>query len=74
VKYDKSDQIKENEMCHAIPWSRFLLEKLTALQVFKKFPPFYRTQKFIWIHHRTMSRSRWIQSTFSDPIYWRSIL
>jgi hypothetical protein len=28
------------------PWSRALLEKLTGLQVVKKFPAFYGTQRF----------------------------
>jgi hypothetical protein len=30
-----------------IPWSRVLLEKLTVFQLFKKFPAFYGTRKFI---------------------------
>jgi hypothetical protein len=29
------------------PWSRVLLEKLTSLQLVKKFPVFYGTQRFI---------------------------
>jgi len=29
------------------PWSRVLLEKLTGLQLVKKFPAFYGTQRFI---------------------------
>jgi hypothetical protein len=29
------------------PWSRVLLEKLTGLQLVKKFPAFYETRKFI---------------------------
>ena len=29
------------------PWSRVLLEKLTGLQLVKKFPAFYVTPKFI---------------------------
>jgi hypothetical protein len=29
------------------PWSRVLLEKLTGLQLVKKFPTFYGTQMFI---------------------------
>ena len=29
------------------PWSRFLLEKLTSLQLVKKFPTFYGTHRFI---------------------------
>jgi hypothetical protein len=29
------------------PWSRILLEKLTGLQLVKKFPTFYGTRRFI---------------------------
>jgi hypothetical protein len=29
------------------PWSRVLLEKLTVLQLVKKFPAFYGTRRFI---------------------------
>jgi len=29
------------------PWSRVLLEKLTSLQLVKKFPAFYGTRRFI---------------------------
>jgi len=29
------------------PWSRVLLEKLTGLQLLKKFPAFYGTRKFV---------------------------
>jgi hypothetical protein len=29
------------------PWSRVLLEKLTGLQLFKKFPAFYGTRRFL---------------------------
>ena len=29
------------------PWCRFFLEKLTGLQLAKKFPAFYRTLRFI---------------------------
>jgi hypothetical protein len=31
------------------PWSRVLLEKLTGFQLFKKFPAFYGTQRFITV-------------------------
>jgi len=30
-----------------VPWSRVLLEKLTGSQLFKKFPAFYGTRRFI---------------------------
>jgi len=29
------------------PWSRVLLEKITGLQLVKKFPAFYGTRRFI---------------------------
>jgi hypothetical protein len=29
------------------PWSRVLLEKLTGLQLVKKFPAFYGTRRFL---------------------------
>jgi hypothetical protein len=41
------------------PWSRVLLEKLTGLQLLKKFPEFYGTRKFITAftsaHHLSLS-------------------
>jgi hypothetical protein len=41
------------------PWSRVLLEKLTGLQLVKKFSAFYGTQRFIItfssVHHLALS-------------------
>ena len=41
------------------PWCRVLLEKLTGLQLVKKFPTFHRTQRFITaltsVHHLSLS-------------------
>ena len=41
------------------PWSRVLLEKLTGLQLVKRFPAFYETPKFITAltsaHHLSLS-------------------
>jgi len=41
------------------PWSRVLLEKLTGLQLVKKFPAFYGTRRFITAltsaHHLSLS-------------------
>jgi hypothetical protein len=34
------------------PWSRVLLEKLTGLQLVKKFPAFYGTRRFITAHRK----------------------
>ena len=60
------------------PWSRVLLEKLTGLQLVKKFPAFYGTQKFITaltsVRHLSLSWASPIQSTYPHPTSWRSIL
>jgi hypothetical protein len=48
------------------PWSRFLLEKLTGLQLIKKFPAFYATRRFITsftvARHPSLSLASSIQS------------
>ena len=60
------------------PWSRVLLKKLTGLQLVKKFPAFYGTQKFITaltsVRHLSLSWASPIQSTYPHPTSWRSIL
>ena len=60
------------------PCSRVLLEKLTGLQLVKKFPAFYATRRFITaltsVRHLSLSCSSPIQSTYPHPISWRSIL
>jgi len=60
------------------PWCRVLLEKLTGLQPLKKFPTFYGTRRFITaltsFHHQSLSWASPIQSTYSHPTSWRSIL
>ena len=38
--------------CILTPWSRVLLEKLTGLQLVKKFPTFYGTQKVHYHIHK----------------------
>ena len=60
------------------PWSRVLLEKLTGLQLVKKFPTFYGTRRFTtaFTSGRQLSLS-WvssIQSMAPHPTSWRSIL
>jgi hypothetical protein len=60
------------------PWSRVLLEKLTGLQLVKKFPAFYGTRRFIttFISARHLSTS-WvssIQSILPHPTSRISIL
>ena len=60
------------------PWCRVLLEKLTGLQLVKKFPAFHGTRRFITVltsvRHLSPSWANPIQSTFPHPTSWRSIL
>ena len=60
------------------PWYRVLLEKLTGLQLVKKFPAFHRTLRFITaltsVRHLFLSSTSPIQSTYPHPTSWRSIL
>ena len=60
------------------PWCRVLLEKLTGLQLVKKFPAFHRTRRFITaltsIHHLSLSWASPIQSIYTHPTSWRSVL
>ena len=60
------------------PWCRVLLEKLTGLQLVKKFPAFHGTPKFIIaltsISHLSLSWASPIQSIYPHPTSWRSVL
>ena len=60
------------------PWCRVLLEKLTGLQLVKKFPAFHGTRKFITastsVRNLSLSWARPIQSTYPHPTSWRFIL
>ena len=66
--------------CHYLltPWCRVLLEKLTSLQLVKKFPAFHGTRKFITaltsVRHLSLSWASPIQTTYPHPTSWRSIL
>ena len=59
-------------------WYRVLLEKLTGLQLVKKFPAFHRTRRFITaltsVRHLSLSWASPIQSIYPHPTSWRSIL
>ena len=52
-------------------WCRVLLEKLTGLQLVKKFPAFYGTRRFITaltsVRHLSLSWTRPIQSIYPHP-------
>ena len=60
------------------PWCRLLLEKLTGLQLVKKFPAFHETRRFITaltsFRHLSLSWASAIQSIYPHPTSWRSIL
>ena len=55
-----------------------LLEKLTGLQLVKKFPAFHGTRRFITaltsVRHLSLSWASPIQSIYPHPTSWRSIL
>ena len=60
------------------PWCRVLLEKLTGLQLVKKFPAFRGTRRFITaltsVRHLSLSWASPIQSIYPHPTCWTSIL
>ena len=60
------------------PWCRVLLEKLTSLQLVKKFPAFHGTRRSITaltsVRHLPLSWANPIQSIYPHPTSWRSIL
>ena len=60
------------------PWCRVLLEKLTGLQLVKKFPTFHGTRRFITaftsFRHLSLSWVSPIQFIYPHPTSWRSIL
>ena len=71
--------VRRNTLTYLLtPWCRVLLEKLTGLQLVKKFPTFYGTQRFITaltsVCHLSLSWARPIQSIYPHPASWRSIL
>ena len=60
------------------PWCRVLLQKLTGLQLVKKFPAFYGTRRFITaftsLRHLSLSWTSPIQSIYPHRTSWRSSL
>jgi hypothetical protein len=60
------------------PWCTVLLEKLTGLQLLKKYPAFHGTRRFITaltsVRHLSLSWASPIQSAYLHPTSWRSIL
>ena len=60
------------------PWCTVLLEQLTGLQLFKKFPAFHGTRRFITaltsVRHLSLSWASPIWSIYPHPTSCRSIL
>ena len=60
------------------PWCRVLLEKLSGLQLVKKFSSFHGTRRFITaltsVRHLSLSWASPIQSIYPHTTSWRSIL
>ena len=60
------------------PWCRVLLEKLTGLQLVKKFPTFHGTRRFITaltsVRHLSLSWASPIQSIYPHLTSWKSVL
>ena len=65
-------------VCIVTPWRTVLLEKLTGLQLVKKFPAFRGTRRFITaltrVRHLSLSWVSPIQYTCPHPTSWRYIL
>ena len=70
---------KASQNTHLLtPWCRALLEKLTGLQLVKKFPAFHGTRRFITaltsVRQLSLSWTSPIQSIYPHPTSWRSVL
>ena len=77
--------LSQNDLCYTYlltylltPWSRVLFEKLTGLQLVKKFPAFHGTRKFITaltsVRPLSLSWASPIQSIYPHPTSCRSVL
>ena len=66
------------EYLHITPLCRILLQKLTGLQLVRKFPAFHGIRRFITaltsVRHLSLSWASPIQSIYPHPTSWRSIL
>ena len=81
--YDSTYYDKYDEQVHVLtylftPWCRVLLEKLTGLQLVKKFPAFHGTRRFITaltsVRHLFLSWVSPIQFIYPNPTSWSSSL
>ena len=63
--YGTARQVTDGDITYLLtPWCRVLLEKLTGLQLVKKFPAFYGTQMFI----TTLTSVRHLSLCWASPI------
>ena len=73
-----SNNLWQNTLYLLTPWNRVLLEKLTGLQLVKKFPPFHGTRSFIIAltsgRHLSLSWASPKQSIRPKHTSWWSIL
>ena len=74
----QSTSVRNMQNSLLTPWCRVLLEKLTGLQLVKKFPAFHGTRRFITaltsVRHLSLSWASPIQSIYRHPTSWRSVL
>ena len=76
------EKLTVSQLVNKVPtnllWYRVLLDKLTGLQLVKKFSAFHGTRKFITalrsVRHLSLSWASPIQSIYPHPTSWRSIL
>ena len=70
-------ELREEKTYLLTPWCRVLLEKLTSLQLVKKFSAFHGTRRFITaltsVRHMSLYWASPIQSIYPHPTSWRSI-
>ena len=71
-------RIESQWLTYLTPWCSVLLEKLTGLQLVKKFPAFHGTRRFITaltsVRHMSLSWASPIQSIYPHPTSWWSVL
>jgi len=80
LPYPREGQIEYSYLLTYLltPWCIVLLEKLTGLQLVKKFPAFHGTRRVITaltsVHHLSLSWASPIQSIYPHPTSWRYIV
>ena len=80
--HDLTPKVVQIKLCliltYLLQWCRVLLEKLTGLQLVRKFPAFHGTRRFITtltsVRHLSLSWTSPIQSIYPHPTSWRSVL